>query len=117
MGEKTSTGVEENVAGLLCYLLGFITGIIFYLIEKENKTVRFHAVQSIIVFGALAVVSWVVFPILMMVPFVGWIIGAFLGLIIWVVSLVLWVLLMYKAYKGEKYKVPVAGDLAEKYAA
>lgn len=50
-----------------------------------------------------------------MVPFVGWIIGAFLGLIVWVASLVLWVLLMYKAYKGEKYKVPVAGDLAEKY--
>jgi uncharacterized membrane protein len=115
MGEKTSTGLDENIAGLLCYLLGFITGIIFYVIEKENKFVRFHAMQSIVVFGSILIINWMVIPIVMMVPVLGWIVGGLLGLVVFIVSIVLWVLLMYKAYKGEKYKVPFAGDFAEKY--
>ena len=48
---KTSTGLEDNIAGLLCYVAGWVSGLIFLLIETENKFVRFHAVQSIIVFG------------------------------------------------------------------
>jgi uncharacterized membrane protein len=115
MGEKTSTGLDENIAGLLCYLLGFITGIIFYVIEKENKFVRFHAMQSIVVFGSILIINWMVIPIVMMIPVLGWIVGGLLGLVVFIVSIVLWVLLMYKAYKGEKYKVPFAGDFAEKY--
>jgi uncharacterized membrane protein len=115
MGEKTSTGLDENIAGLLCYLLGVITGIIFYVIEKENKFVRFHAMQSIVVFGSILIINWVVIPIVMMIPILGWVIGMLLGLVVFIVSIVLWVLLMYKAYKGEKYKVPFAGDFAEKY--
>ena len=58
---KTSSGMQANVAGLLCYLLGVITGIIFILIEKENKFVRFHAMQSIIVFGGLFVINMILF--------------------------------------------------------
>jgi len=54
--EKTSTGLQENIAGLLCYVLGWVTGIIFLFIEKENKFVRFHAVQSIVVFGVLSII-------------------------------------------------------------
>jgi uncharacterized membrane protein len=115
MGEKTSTGLDENIAGLLCYLLGVITGIIFYVIEKENKFVRVHAMQSIVVFGSILIINWVVIPIVMMIPILGWVIGMLLGLVVFIVSIVLWVLLMYKAYKGEKYKVPFAGDFAEKY--
>ena len=53
--EKTSTGLTENVAGLLCYILGWITGIIFLILEPDNKFVRFHAIQSIIVFGIISV--------------------------------------------------------------
>jgi uncharacterized membrane protein len=105
---KTSTGMDENVAGLLCYVLGWITGLIFFLIEKKNKFVRFHALQSIIVFGvltlALIVLGWI--------PIIGWVIGW----IIWVLWIVLWILLMVKAYQGEKYKLPWAGNLAEKNA-
>ena len=103
---KTSTGLEENVAGLLCYVLGWITGLVFFLIEKENKFVRFHALQSIIVFGilniAIIVIGWI--------PFIGAVIGALIGLL----ALVLWIILMVKAYQGEKFKLPWAGDLAEK---
>ncbi|MEJ2738816.1 MAG: DUF4870 domain-containing protein [Dehalococcoidia bacterium] len=104
---KTSTGLEENVAGLLCYVLGWITGLVFILIEKENKMVRFHALQSIIVFGAISVVSIIV----SWIPFIGYILGILLSIL----ALVLWILLMIKAYQGEKYKIPVAGDIAAKH--
>lgn len=104
---KTSTGLEENVAGLLCYVLGWITGLVFILIEKENKMVRFHALQSIIVFGAISVVSIIV----SWIPFIGYILGILLSIL----ALVLWILLMIKAYQGEKFKIPVAGDIAAKH--
>jgi uncharacterized membrane protein len=105
---STSTGLKENVAGLLCYVLGWISGLVFYLIEKDNKFVRFHAMQSIIVFGALFVARF----ILAWIPFIGWL----LAFIITILALILWIVLMVKAYQGEKYKLPWAGDLAEKYS-
>jgi uncharacterized membrane protein len=103
---KTSSGLQANVAGLLAYLLGVITGIIFYLIEKDNKFVRFHAMQSIVVFGALLVIS----SVLWIVPFIG----VTLLPIISLAGLILWIILMVKAYQGEYFKLPIAGDIAEK---
>jgi len=98
---KSSTGLEENIAGLLCYVAGWVTGLIFFLIEKDSKFVKFHAMQSIITFGACFILAFI--------PIVNW--------IIWVVALVLWILLMVKAYQGQKFKLPVIGDLAEKWSA
>ncbi len=103
---KTSSGMQPNIAALLSYVLGIITGIIFYLIEKENKFVRFHAMQSIVVFGFLFVLGIV----LSVIPVIGW---ALLP-VLWVVDLIVWVLLMIKAYQGEYFKLPIAGDIAEK---
>lgn len=105
-GGKTSTGIDPNVAGLLCYLLGWLTGIIFFIMEKENQYVRFHAMQSIVTFGAITIVSIV----LSFIPVVGWVFGMLLGIL----AFILWIILMMKAYQGEKYKLPVAGDFAEK---
>ncbi len=108
MEEKRTTtilGIDENIEGLLCYVLGFITGILFLILEKENRFVRFHAMQSTATFIVLFVVS-IVFGI---IPFIGWVISP----LIWLLTLILWLLLMYKAYKGEKYKLPVVGDFAE----
>jgi uncharacterized membrane protein len=104
--EKTSMGLEQNVAGLLCYVLGWVTGIIFFVLEKDNKFVRFHAMQSIIVFGAITVVD----IILRFIPFIGWVLSWLLSIL----ALILWIVLMVKAYRGEKYKLPVAGNIAEK---
>jgi uncharacterized membrane protein len=104
--EKTSTGIKPNVAGLLCYLAGWITGLIFFLIEKESKFVRFHAIQSI----AAYVVLFVIYLILWFIPVIGWIINIFLA----IAMFVLWILLMYKAYHGEKFKLPIVGNFAEK---
>ncbi|MGD0352269.1 MAG: DUF4870 domain-containing protein [Dehalococcoidia bacterium] len=105
---KTSTGLDENVAGLLCYVLGWVSGLVFFLIEKENKFVRFHALQSIIVFGVLFLAGFII----------GWIpiIGLVIGWLISVLAFVLWIILMIKAYQGEKFKLPWAGNLAEKNA-
>jgi uncharacterized membrane protein len=105
---KSSLGIEPNVAALLSYLLGVLSGIIFYVLEKENKFVRFHAMQSIVVFGFL----WVVNIIAHFLPFIGPAIAGLTGL----ASLVLWIILMIKAYQGEKFKLPIAGDFAEQKA-
>jgi uncharacterized membrane protein len=107
---KTSSGLEENVAGLLTYVLGFVTGIIFLLIEKDNKFVRFHAMQSIVVFGAFFVISLV----LNVVPVIGTIVSV---LILPPLSLIVWIVLMVKAYQGNRYKLPIAGDFSEKQLA
>jgi len=103
--KKTSVGLEENIEGALAYLLGFITGIIFLLVEKESEFVRFHAMQSTITFIAIFVINL----ILGNIPFIGWVISSIIGLI----GLILWLLGMYMAYKGELYKFPVVGDIAE----
>jgi len=103
---KTSIGLEENIAGLLCYVVGWITGIVFLVLEKENKFVRFHALQSLLTFLPLSVLAW----ILGWIPFVGWVIAG----LVWILILILWLILMFKAYKGEKYKLPIVGGIAEK---
>ena len=104
---KTDVGLEENVAGLLCYVLGWVSGVVFLIIEPKNKFVRYHAIQSIIVFGAISIAMAILSPI----PIVG---GIFLW-ILWVIWIILWIILMVKAYQGKKYKLAVSGNLAEKW--
>jgi len=104
MNDSTS-GLEPNIAGLLCYLGVWITGIVFVVIEQRNNFVRFHAIQSIVTFGALTIVS----AFLSWIPFVGGFFGAAIGIL----AFILWILLMVKAYQGELYRVPVAGRVAE----
>jgi uncharacterized membrane protein len=103
---KTSSGLDENVAGALSYALGWITGIGFLLTEPANKFVRFHALQSVIVFGGLSL-AWF---IAMSIPLLGWLIAF---VVIPPLSAVLWLLLMFKAYQGARFKVPFAGNVAE----
>ncbi len=102
---KTTLGIDENVEALLCYVLGWITGIVFLVLEKENKFVRFHAAQSLAAFLPI----FVIMIIVGMIPFIGWI----LSILISIFTLILWLFLMFKAFKGEKYKLPVVGDFAE----
>lgn len=104
-GTKPNTGVSENILGLLCYLLG-ILAIIFWLTEKRNKFIRFHAIQSVL-FNLTY--FFIVFIVALIDPY------AMLSLV-WFLIFILWVVLMYKAYKGEKYKLPVIGDYAESKA-
>ena len=112
-----SQPMAENVAGLLCYVVGWVTGLIFYFVDKRPY-VRFHAAQSIVVFGGLHIVSIVLgmfFGVSMFTTgFAGFsVTWAIIGLIN-IVAIVLWILLMIKAYQGERFRVPVAADIAEK---
>ncbi len=116
---KTSLGMNENVEGALCYLFGWLTGIVFYIVEKDNKFVKFHAMQSILVFLPLQIL-WIIFGggmFLGSMFFWGaWFFLIWIGWLIAIVMLILWLVLMLKAYKGEKFKLPIVGDIAEKHA-
>jgi len=126
---KTSMNMEENIESLLTYALTWVTGIVFLVLEKDNKNVRFHAFQSIFTFLPLTILTYILtwigtpkvtytsaygYPIptyddsLVFVSWIGWAVG--------VVVFLLWLFLMYKAYQGEKFKLPIVGDLAEKQA-
>ncbi len=110
MTEKTNstTGLDEHLAAMLCYLLGFITRIVFLVVEKNSAFVRFHAMQSTIAFGGISVVSIVMWQ----VPIIGWLIN----LLLMPVTLILWLVLMFKAYQKEKFKLPIVGNIAEEKA-
>jgi len=105
--QKTAGGLDENLAAALAYGLGWITGAAFLLVEPTNKFVRFHALQSVLAFGGLSL-AWIV--VMATIPFLGWLIG--LVVIPWL-SVGLWLFLMYKAYRGERYKLPFVGDIAD----
>ena len=116
---KTTLGLDENIEGLLCYLLGAITGIVFLVLEKESDFVKFHAMQSIVISLSLmiaCIVLMIVGMILMFIPPVGIIFGLisiFIYLLIFLVGIALWIFGMYKAYQGERYKFPIFGDISE----
>jgi len=118
---KATFGLDENVASAACYVLGWLTGIIFFVMEKDNKTVRFHAMQSILTFLPLMILGWILGAVVTMMTIGAGLYGAIgiwaiVGLIvtlIWIVMLLLWLFLMYKAYQGEKFLVPIVGAIAE----
>ena len=101
----SSTGLQPNVAGLLCYVGGWISGIVFLVIEQKNRWVRFHALQSIVTFATLTVGG----ALLGAIPYAGHVFGIIIGIL----AFILWVVLMVKTYQGELYKVPLAGQVAE----
>jgi uncharacterized membrane protein len=112
-GAPATSGIDENVAGLLCYVLGWVTGIIFLLIDKR-PFVKFHAAQSIVVFGGLTVLR-------IGLGFMGGVTGGLIGwgaygalsLLLGLVGFVLWILLMVKAFQHELFKLPVVGPIAD----
>jgi uncharacterized membrane protein len=117
-----STGMTNNVAGALCYVFGFITGIVFLVLEPYNKNrfVRFHAFQSIFFSVACIVFSMIwswIFISLLFTPGIG--MWGLMGLVWLVIRLAMfgaWLFLMYKAYNNQEYKLPVIGEIAAKQA-
>ncbi len=103
--DRIGLGMKARTAGLLCYLFGWVTGLIFFLLERESRFVRFHAMQSILFFGSLSILQWVFSHL----PFFGPIGGA-LG----VVMFIGWIVMMVKAHRGQYYKLPLFGDLADR---
>ncbi|SFM89622.1 DUF4870 domain-containing protein [Methanolobus profundi] len=112
---ETKIGVDENIAGLIAYVLGLITGIILLVIEKENKFVRFHAAQSTALYGGLFVLN-IILGFLSSIPYLG-MIFSLISMLIGLVAFVLWLYLMYMAFKGEMYRLPVIAEYADKLEA
>jgi uncharacterized membrane protein len=103
--DRTSLGMRARSAGLLCYLFGWVTGLIFFLLERESRFVRFHAMQSILFFGILSILEGVFSRLPLFGP-----IGGALGLVMFIG----WIVLMVKANRGQYYKLPLFGDLADR---
>ncbi len=106
--KKSSTGLEPNVAALLAYLFGWVSGLVFFLIEKENKFVRFAAMQSIL----LSVSMFVIYFVISIVASATFGLGALLLPIVWIGFLIVWIMLMVKAYQNEEWELPLIGKLA-----
>jgi len=116
---STQTGLSENAAGALCYALGWITGLIFFFVDKRPY-VRFHAAQSIVVFGGLHILEIALGMFFRFSMFgglgsalVGLGLGGALYMLLSVGALVLWILLMVKAGQGHRFRVPIAANIAE----
>jgi uncharacterized membrane protein len=125
---KSSTGLDENIASLITYLAGWVSGLIFFLIEKDSRLVRFHAMQSILL-NVLIIIVAVIFGVVItvLVIVLGMIsdtlaaLTSLLSGLLWLVLvlgiLIVWVMCLIKAYGGQMYKLPIIGNYAEKFSA
>jgi uncharacterized membrane protein len=125
---KSSTGLDENVAALLSYVLNWVSGLVFFLIEKTSRLVRFHAMQSIlltVVAAIVFIVLWIVWFIMLFISSqLPGVLGTLVRLIVilvwivyWIAILIAWVMCLIKAYQGQYFKLPIIGNLAEKFSA
>ena len=125
---KSSTGLDENIAALLSYVFGWISGLIFFLIEKDSRLVRFHAMQSLlfnVLVGVVVFVLWIVlFVLLLVVSQISGTLSTLFSLVsvlIWAAIsigiLVAWIMCLIKAYQKQYFKLPIIGNFAEKFSA
>ncbi|HCU23766.1 MAG TPA: hypothetical protein DF383_02015 [Deltaproteobacteria bacterium] len=113
-GSGGGTGLAPNIASTLCYLCTWVTGLIFLLIEKDNKTVKFHAWQAIFL-GIAAFAGYLVIMVIGFIPYIG-LISLVLSLVLWIGLAVVWIIAMIKAYQGQKWLIPIIGPIAEQQA-
>ena len=114
--KKSIFGLDENIAAMVAYLGTFITGIIILILERENKTVRFAALQSTIFFIGMAIISTVVGWLMIFIgwiPFLGGLVSSIITGGLGLITFVAWIYLSYTAFKGQKVKVPMLGDIVE----
>jgi uncharacterized membrane protein len=125
---KSSTGLEENIAATLSYVLNWVSGLVFFLIEKDSRLVRFHGMQSIlltVVAAVIFIVLWIVWIVIAVITTqLPGLIGTLFNLIIvlvwivfWLAIVIAWVMCLIKAYQSQYFKLPVIGNLAEKFSA
>ena len=124
---KSSTGLDENIAALLSYVFGWVSGLIFFLIEKDSRLVRFHAMQSLlfnVLIVVLVIVLWIVFGVLVLIASqLSGVLSTLLGLVdtlVWLVFgigiLIAWIMCLIKAYGRQYFKLPIIGNFAEKFS-
>ena len=119
MSDETSTGVEPRLASLLCYSGWWVTGLVFLFSERRHRGVRFHAAQSVVLFGAVTTVLLAVGSASALALLTGG--RAFqilqaVGNLVWLGAIALWIVLLLRTWRGDTWRVPIAGDLADKIA-
>lgn len=125
---KSSTGLDENIAALLSYIFGWVSGLIFFLLEKDSRLVRFHAMQSILLNVLAIVLVFVVWIATVVMVIVGAAVGDILGTLFTLLATLIWVvfgigmliaviLCLVKAFQGQYFKLPIIGNFAEKFSA
>jgi uncharacterized membrane protein len=118
--ERSSTGLDANIAAALSYFFGLLSGAVFFAIETDSRFVKFHAMQSMLA-SVAAIVIYITYTVVWMVlwriPFLGWIAGIF-GFLGWALIalgfLGVWLYCMFRAFQGERFKLPYIGEVAEK---
>lgn len=121
---KTALGLDKNVGGLLCYLpicgISLIYSIIVIVTDKDNRDVRFHAFQSLLIFGATIALGFAFGIVIGILGYISPTLGGILGLLlqlVWIIAILgAYIMCMIKAYQGQQFKLPVIGDMAEKWA-
>ena len=124
---KSSTGLDENIAALLSYVFGWVSGLVFFLIEKDSRLVRFHAMQSLlfnVLIVVLVIVLWIVFGVVVLIASqLSGVLSTLLGLVgtlVWLVFgigiLIGWIMCLIKAYGRQYFKLPIIGNFAEKFS-
>ena len=117
---SSTTGLDPALASALAYLAGPLSGVLLLVAERSSTEVRFHAWQSIIALGALWVLGFFLYVLAFTALFVsaaGFRVLLWLAALVWAGWIVLWVICLVKAYQGQRFKRPLAGDLAERKAA
>jgi len=115
----TSTGVDPRLSALLCYTAWWVSGIVFLIIEHQHRAVRFHAAQSLVVFGGLSLVIGLLSGLsiaMLMVSAAAFQAARLLVYLVWMATVGLWLLVMLRTYQGETWRVPIASDLADRIA-
>ena len=115
--ERSSTGLDANIAAALSYFFGLLSGAVFFAIETDSRFVKFHAMQSMLA-SVAAIVIWIVYmvlaSILAYIPVLGWLVMLLLWAGLALGMLGLWLFCMFKAFQGERFKLPYIGEVAEK---
>jgi uncharacterized membrane protein len=115
--ERSSTGLDANIAAALSYFFGLLSGAVFFAIETDSRFVKFHAMQSMLA-SVAAIVIWIVYTvlasILVYIPVLGWLVMLLLWAGLALGMLGVWLFSMFKAFQGERFKLPFIGEVAEK---
>ena len=125
---KSSTGLDENIAALLSYIFGWVGGLVFFLIEKDSRLVKFHAMQSILLSAVALILGFVLYFLWFVLAIaasmasetLGFLVSVLLGLLIfvfWIALLIGVILCLVKAYQRQYFKLPIIGNFAEKFSA
>lgn len=115
----TSTGVEPRVSALLCYAAWWVSGLVFLIIEQQNRVVRFHAAQSIVLFGGCSVLIGLLTGLrigMLIVSAAAFSAATLLVYLVWIAAVGMWFVLMLRTFRGETWRVPFASDLADRIA-